>query len=177
MDAIFNRFLENAFTEAMELSQKSAVLRVRPLPPHPPSSYLCEYHVHHLRRTHSGVVEVVKEPVILGVHFPEDYLRSTDPQLYLKVASLLSPLSFVHPNVWGGSVCLGSRFAPGTGIGVLLRELYEIVCYRNLNLVESNAMNAEACRLLRAHPHLLEALRPEPFLHRRRPIRVTVEEI
>ena len=54
MDAIFNRFLENAFTEAMELSQKSAVLRVRPLPPHPPSSYLCEYHVHHLRRTHSG---------------------------------------------------------------------------------------------------------------------------
>ncbi len=174
MDKILHRFLESNQTAAAELSAASDVLTVVPLPPSPAATYLAEFRVPHLRRTDSGRVEVSDGPVVARLQFPNDYLRSADPHLPMKVVSILSPRSFVHPNVAFGSVCLGYHFAPGTRLELLLRELYEILSYRNYTLDESNAMDAEACRLLCAHPSLLDELDPKPLVPRRHRVRVEV---
>lgn len=165
---VFKRFLESNQKAALALSAVSEVLNVVPMPPFPAMTYLAEFRVRHLRRMDSGRVEVADGPVVAKLQFPADYLCSTDPQLPMKVVSILSPPNFVHPNVAFGSVCLGYRFAPGTRLELLLRELYEIVSYQNYTLDESNAMDAEACRLLRAHPELLDELQPKPLVPRRR---------
>jgi hypothetical protein len=158
----------------MELADESDVLRVLPCPPLPPAAYVCEFRVRYLRRAPSGLVEVAPGPVLAGLRFPEDYLRAADAHLYLKVASVLTP-DLVHPNVLGPVVCLGSAFAPGTPVRVLLWELYEILAYRNLTLDERNALNPEACRLLREHAHFLNQLEAPPLRRGRLPLRVVGE--
>jgi hypothetical protein len=175
MSAVFQAFLHNMFAEARALAEKSDVLRLTPLPPFPPCGYICEFDVAHLCRQAEGVVTIQPGPVVAAVLFPEDYLHSTDPRLYLKVASVLEPRNLVHPNIRGGVVCLGSAFMPGTPITALLWELYDIVSGQNVTLDERNAMNPEACRLLRAQPELLAQLQPKPFLRRRHKLQIKVE--
>jgi hypothetical protein len=173
VDPVLAAFLENTFAEVMALAETSDVLRIIPVPPRPHSSYVCEFLVPYLRRLPSGVVEVAPGPVLAGLHFPEDYLRSADPRLPLKVASVLTA-DFTHPNVWGAAVCLGSAFAPGTSITALLWELYDILTYRNITLDERNAVNPEACRLLREHTHLLARLTARPLVRKKRTIRIRI---
>ena len=154
MDGVFRLFLENTYTEAMEFAARSDVLRIAPVGGSPPFSYACNFRVQYLQRLPSGTVEIHPGPVHCLIHFPNDYLRSTDPKFYMRVASVLTS-DFVHPNVAGGIVCLGGGFAAGTPISELLWLLFQIVSYRNCTLDERNALNAEACRLLRACPELL----------------------
>jgi hypothetical protein len=175
MSQVFEKFLENSLAEASALEKQSDVLELVPLPPLPPSTYLCKFAVPYLRRQADGTIALAEGPVIAAVHFPEDYLRSVDHWLYLKVATLLTP-DFIHPNVRGGTVCLGADFAPGTPIKGLLWELYDIVTYQNFSLVEHNALNAEACRLLRARQELVKSLRPVPFLRRKRRFKIIVRD-
>jgi hypothetical protein len=176
MDPVLYAFLQNTFVEATALAEKSDMLHLIPLPPLPPSTYLCEFDVHYLRRLRSGVVEIAPGPVLTALHFPEDYLRSTDPRLYLKVASILTP-DLTHPNVGGTIVCLGSAFAPGTPLTALLWELYDIVTYQNVTVDERNALNPEACRLLREHAGLLAQFQLKPFLRRAHKLKITMREI
>lgn len=161
-DVIFQRFLGNAVAEAEELASRSDVLRVL-TDPRAPATFFCEFAVPYLQRLPGGVVAVHPGPVHAAVHFPADYLRSTDPHLYLHVAAVATP-NIVHPNVRGSGICLGSAFRAGTRLAIILRELYEIFTYSNYSLV--NSLNPEACRLLRAHSHLLESLAPRPLLRR-----------
>jgi hypothetical protein len=173
MDHVFRTFLENTAQDAAELQGKSSVVILAPLPPLPPSRYCCTFQVPYLRRGLSGIVHIDAGPVVCGISFPEDYLRSTDRGLFMKVASVLSP-GFLHPNVLHGSVCLGNRFAPGTPIGALVWELYEIVTYRNCTVDERNALNAEACRLVREHPSLVDQLGRPPLLRSKNAIEIAV---
>ena len=177
IDPIFRAFLENTSKEAAEIATKSDVLNITPLPPLPPSSYLCEFSLEYIRRLPTGRVEIASGPVLAAVHFPEDYLRSIDPHLYVKVVSVLTT-DLTHPNLRGTAACLGSGFAPGTPITMLLWELYDIISYQNVGLDERNALNPEGCRLLRQHPHLLDKLSsPLPFMRRERKIQIKVEKI
>jgi len=176
MDPIFRAFLENTAREAGELAERSDVMTITPLPPAPTTTYLCEFDLSYLRRLPAGTVEIAGGPLGAVLHFPEDYLRSVDPHLYVKVASVLTP-DMAHPNLLGGTVCLGSGFAPGTSITWLLWELYDIVSYQNVTFDERNALNPEACRLLREHRHLLDRLQPRPFLRRERKLEVKVSEL
>src|SRR5574341_951946 len=125
MDRVFRTFLENSLAEAGELQARSRALRLLPFGPLPPSRYLCEFGVgNYLQRADGGTVELRPGPVCCRIWFPEDYLRSTDPALSMKVAAVLNP-GFVHPNVRDGFVCLGAGFLPGTPIGALVWELFE----------------------------------------------------
>jgi hypothetical protein len=163
MDYVFESFLENTADDAAGLQRKSELVILEPVSPLPPSRYRCTFQVPYLRRLPSGIVELDPGPVRCGIFFPEDYLRSVDPKLFMKVASIGNP-DFLHPNVLFGSVCLGSRFAPGTPIDALIWELFEIVTYRNCTVDERNALNPEACRLVREYPLLLDKLgRPSLF--------------
>jgi hypothetical protein len=169
-DVIFQRFLANSAVAAEDLVRRGDVLRVYN-DSRAPAAFFCEYAVPYLRRLPDGVVCVHAGPVRAVVHFPADYLRSTDPHLYLRVAAVATP-DIVHPNIRGPGVCLGSAFRAGTGLAVILRELYEIFTYANYSLVSS--LNPEACRLLRAHRHLLESLAPPPLVRRSRNLHVKV---
>lgn len=174
MDRVFQSFLENTADDALELQERSDVLALTPIPPMPPSRYGCTFQVPYLQRLPSGTVDIVAGPVLCAISFPEDYLRSTDPTLFMKMASVLSP-GFLHPNVSPvGNVCLGADFAPGTPIGALVMEIFEIVTYRNCMVDERNALNPEACRLIREYPSFLEKLTPPPLVRATRPIRVAV---
>jgi hypothetical protein len=175
MDQIFRMFLENTAKDAVALQQKSEVATLAPLPPFPPSRYICTFRIPYLQRLPTGIVAIDAGPVLCGISFPEDYLRSTDPKLFLKVASIMNP-GFVHPNVLIGSVCLGSHFAPGTPIDALIWELFEIATYRNCTVDERNALNPEACRLVREYPSLLDKLGRPSLLRRSPSIDVEVKE-
>lgn len=169
-DRVFLAFLHNTLIQALALVEESDILRILPLPPLPPSRYLCEFQVPYLRRLPSGVVDVAPGPVRAGLSFPENYLYAADPHLYLKVASMLTQ-DFVHPNVRGSVICLGSAFAPGTPFRVLAWELYDILAYRNVTMDERNALNGEACRLLRACPEMVDRLEIPPLVRRERSVR------
>jgi hypothetical protein len=173
MDHVFRTFLENTASDAAALQQKSAVVAVDPLPPIPPSRYVCTFRVSYLRRLPTGIVDISPGPVWCGISLPEDYLRSTDPRLFLKIASI-GNADFLHPNVLSGAICLGSHFAPGTPIDALIWELFEIVTYRNCTVDERNALNPEACRLLREHPSVMEKLPRPPLFQSERGFQTTV---
>jgi hypothetical protein len=173
MDRVFLTFLENTANDAVELQARSDLVVLEPLPPMPPSRYRCTFEVPFLRRLPSGTVEIDPGPVECGISFPEDYLRSTDPKLFLKIASIMNR-GFLHPNVQLGFVCLGSHFAPGTPIEALVWELFEIVTYRNCTVDERNALDPEACRLVREYPSLLAKLEPVSLFRSRREIAVSV---
>jgi hypothetical protein len=162
MDRVYQRFLENTQGEASELERKSSLLRLQAMPPLPSSRYQLSFDVPYLRRTGDGTVSLASGPVHCLLHFPPDYLRSVDPKLYLKVAFLLTP-ELVHPNVSEGSICLGVDFEPGTPITGVVWQVFEIITYRNCTVDERNALNSEACRLLRAWPELLGRLDRRPL--------------
>jgi hypothetical protein len=89
-DRVYTTFLENTLTQALALADESDILQVLPLPPLPPSRYLCQFKLPFLRRVPSGEVVVAGGPVLAGLHFPEDYLHSAEPPLHLKVAAVLT---------------------------------------------------------------------------------------
>lgn len=173
MDHIFQAFLKHTAEDTAELQRKTDVVILEPLPPFPPSRYRCTFLVPYLRRLPSGTVDIDVGPVLCEISFPEDYLRSTDPKLFMKIASILNP-DFLHPNVLLGSVCLGSAFAPGTPIHALIGELFDIVTYRNCTVDEHDALNPEVCRLVREHRSLVDKLGRRSLYRSDRRIQIAV---
>lgn len=173
MDHVFETFLENTAADAFELQDRSDVMTLTPLPPFPASRYSCTFQIPYLHRLQSGIVAVHPGPVHCYISFPEDYLRSADDRLFMKVACVLDP-AFLHPNVLAGAICLGSAFAPGTPIGALVWELFDIATYRNCTVDERNALNPEACRLVREYPGLLQQLEKPSLFRSSRSIQVSV---
>lgn len=175
MNRVYETFLQRGMIDAMELADQSeGRLRVAPEPPLPASRYAIVFNVPFLRQQPSGMVEMVTtEPVLVGLSFPEAYLRSTDPHLVLSVVSVLTP-RVLHPNVKGSVLCMGANFTPGMPLGILLFEIYEIIGYRNLGLDERNALAPDASRFLRANSDLLKRLAAPPLRGRRPSLSVTV---
>jgi hypothetical protein len=168
MDATFRRFLENTAADALALQERSDVVALQALPPAPASRYLCSFRAPFLRRLPAGTVTIDPGPIDCTIRFPSDYLWCADPRLFIRVAAVMTP-GFVHPNVLDGIVCLGAAFAPGTPIRGVVWQLFEIVTYRNCTLDERNALNYEACRLLRSYPDLIEKLARPCLFRLRRP--------
>jgi len=175
MNGVYETFLRSSFLDAMEMAEQSGGrLQVFPQPPLPPSRYGVAVNVAFLRTLPSGTVEVVTdEPVLIGLCFPEWYLRSSDRHVALSVVSVLTP-RVLHPNVSGSRICMGESLMPGTPLRFLLHELYDIIGYRNVGLDERNALTPEACRVLRARPDLLARLAAPPLRGRPSPLPVTV---
>ena len=177
MDQVFRAFLTNTLADSLAMCARSDVLRMEPEPQTAPSSYICTFAVPYLRRLPSGTVGVSAGPVVCFIAFPQDYLYSTDPHLYLRVASVLTP-DFVHPNVAPyGALCLGAAFRAGTPLNALVWELYEMVTYRNRNVDERNALAPDACRLIRANEDLLAKLEAPPLFRKKNRLTVTVRPV
>lgn len=174
MDQVYRTFLENTWEDALDMNSRSDVVRLEPELHSPPARYRCAFAVPYLRKLPSGTVEIASGPVMTFVNFPPDYLYSTDPHLYMRIAAMLTP-DFLHPNVGSyGAICLGAAFTGGTPLNALVWELYEIVSYRNRNVDERNALTPEACRLIRAHELLLDNLAAPPLFRKASRLKVQV---
>lgn len=166
-DKVYLGFLEKSFSQAKQLEADSDILTILYTKDNPPSRFLLQFDdIDYLTQNEeTGRVAIVSEPLLVDVCFPSDYLRSTDPQLYLRVVTLLNP-GFFHPNVRlpFGAICLGHDFLPGTLLSDLAFHIYEIITYQNMTVDERDAFNPSACRYLRQYPEVLRKMRRPPIL-------------
>ena len=168
-DRIMQSFLRQSFAEGRALSMQSDILTIASPSEDPaPGKLLCHFHnLPHLQRRPDGTVERVSQgSIVLGIHFPVDYLRSTDRWMPLQLISLLAPATFFHPNVKAPVLCPGTQLTPGMSLTDLIWHTYDIVTYHNMNTDERDALNPEACRYFRQHPEVLAKLQPPPLRQR-----------
>ena len=180
MDKIYSGFLKQSLEQATQLAADSDVLSILDTKGNPPFRFLLQFSgIDYLVQScETGEVEINHEPVLVDLYFPPDYLRSVDPELYLKIVSLLTP-GFFHPNVRipFGLICLGHDFLPGTLLGDLAFHIHDIITYQNATVDERDAYNPEACRYLRQYPDILKQLRRPPIRRRNLKVQVTVESL
>lgn len=144
-DKVFAGFLERQFEAGMELAKQSDLLELTPLGSAPPSMYLAKFSCKGLVRSDNGTISEANKFVV-GIRFPSDYLRSVDPRLPLQMLTWFEPLEIWHPNISNELpiICVG-RLTPGTELVHILYQLFEIITYHKVTMVESDALNKEAC--------------------------------
>ena len=142
-DRVFTNFLESQYEKAIELDRASDIVHV-----FPKTSQLCQLYAA-LFRCKGLVIEkgnvIEHNEFSVGIFFPDDYLRRCDPT---QIITWLSPRNVWHANIKNPFVCVG-RITPGTGIVDLLHRIFEVVSYQKITMVESNALNREACQWAR----------------------------
>ena len=144
-DRVLTRFLERQCEEGTALAEQSDLLELKPLGPTPYVAYLARLRCTGLVRGADGVVE--HDDFLVGIHFPESYLRHFDTA---RVLTWCEPAAIWHPNIRKPFICVG-RMQPGTPLVDLLYQVFEIVTYRNVETREPNALNRDACVWARAH--------------------------
>lgn len=176
-DSILQRFLTLQPGLIARLCFRSnGTVAYRPVGPAPWSAFLLRYALPYLAIGPGGAVESRPGPVVFGVRFPPDYLKSVDPALSMKVVSALTT-DILHPNISDGVVCLGSDFAAGTSLDWLARQLHSVAAYENFTLDERVSLNPLACRLLRECPLIVEQLPRRSLIPRATRLAITVKEI
>lgn len=156
MDVIFDGFLERQLEIANEINESSDLVSLCPLAQDPsgyftpfagpkaermplPRHYMANFRCKGLVRDNSGIKEC--SDWTFGIWFPDDYLRIADPY---KVVALISPVNAYHPNISAPFICLG-HLDPGTDLWSLCYQIYDIVTFNNVTMVESDALNPESC--------------------------------
>jgi hypothetical protein len=169
MDAVLNAFLNDTFERAGRLGDEFSA-RIYPDPSRvPPARYLVLFPDLEYLRLDAGdrTVRPERGPVPVEIRFPASYLRSTDPHMYLKIATLLDPSAlgpphsgFFHPNCdpASGAICLGSRFPAGARLDALVHHVYDIVTFQNYGTSEWDCLNPAAARYLRENPQAAASL-------------------
>ena len=178
-DAVYNAFLRNAAEEADRVNADSDLVRLAPDESggSPPRAYLGRFEsgIEYFARSAPGTVRRSTDPISFAVRFPEDYLRSVDPDLQFRVVRVYT--SIQHPNLRGSLVCLGPEFYPGTPLRPLIEQVYGI--FSSQVYATDHAFSAEARGFyLGRVEEVSEMARRQPPLWRR-PIaaRVRVERI
>jgi hypothetical protein len=144
-DPVYEAFLRRQQVDGLTLAGESSLLDLLP-DGHPADRYLARFRCRGLVRDTSGAI-VEAEQFVVGIWFPEDYLRRADP---FDVVRWLGPSNCWHPNVSNTrrAICVG-RFAPGTGLVDLLYQCWEIITWNKVTMREDDALNREACQWAR----------------------------
>ena len=179
-DLIMKRWLTWANAKGIELAHESDVFSIVGMRGDPPHDFLCAFKgIEHLVKSTNGIVQRSKDTILVEINFPDDYLRTTDHSLGLRVVGIASPI--FHPNVAPPHVCLGAAFRGGTPLHEIVRLVFEALCYRNVTPDEHDAMpsasSQEACRYLREHPGLSDSLSVPPLRRRKLNLQTTVQEL
>ncbi len=147
-DKILAAFLGRQYEDGMALARESEVLDLIPGGPLPVQRYVARFGCRMLRKgTDGAVVEATGAEV--GIYFPDDYLRRTDPY---QVLLWLAPVDAWHPNISTAArvVCLG-RLGPGTRLVEILYQLYEVITYQRY--ATHDALNQDAAAWARQNQH------------------------
>ena len=175
-DHVLHGFLESAAADAECVCQESDCLRLSPDPAtgDPPRTYqgLLKRAEHYVRDP-EGAFVVTSRPIPFQIHFPDDYLRSLDPNLQFRVLSTSRQL--VHPNVSGGVVCLGGRFRPGTRLRSVVEQFYGIATSRVAAI--DHPFHLQAAEFFLDHLDAIRGFRNEPLWRRPLAARVRVESL
>ncbi|MFN0058697.1 MAG: hypothetical protein ACKVX7_09610 [Planctomycetota bacterium] len=147
-DPVLTSFLKHQLTEGLALAESSERLALLPINGQPPNRYVARFDVRGRVLTPQNEV-VEHHSFVVGIQFPPDYLRRFVPW---EVLYLIGPRRTWHPNISFGApmICPG-RAAPGTSLVELLYQVWEILTYRKVNMLEHNALNQAACRWARAN--------------------------
>src|SRR3989442_133913 len=128
VDLIFRHFMERQLAEGMALAEESDLLRLR-IPPLAPPHFVAEYHCKGLVRGEDGEIREA-DRFEVGIWFPPDYLRRTDP---FQILRMFTPNTW-HPNISRELplICIG-RLTPGTALVDILYQIFDIVTYQRYN--------------------------------------------
>lgn len=151
MDKILGAYLQRQYEQGMQLDGESDLLELLPLEgPPAPQHYVARFRCKGLVRTSEGEVREADE-FLVGVFFPDDYLRRADPP---QVLSWLGPRNVFHPNISDRApfICVG-RLAPGTPLVDILYQCFEIITYQKATVREDDALNHDACGWARRNAH------------------------
>ena len=143
-DRILRSFLACQHREGMALADASDRVRLVALGGDPPRKYLADFRCKGLVETPGGEV-VEAERFVVGLWFPDDYLRAADP---FTVLTWLEPRAVFHPNIRPPFMCIGP-IAPATFLTDLLFRCYEVITYGRVTVDERDALNLDACRWAR----------------------------
>ena len=145
-DHIRQGFLEQQYVEGMALARLSDILNLVPLDEPPTvATYLAGFRCTGLVRRNGRIVEHGEH--LVGIHFPDDYLRRFDTA---RVLSWIEPQEPWHPNIRFPLICAGAM-EPGTPLVDLLYQVFEIITWQNLETREFNALNGDACKWARCN--------------------------
>jgi hypothetical protein len=165
-DKILNAFLARQFEEGMALARESDLVELVPIGSHPPQRYLARFRCRGLCRQTGGAVAEMDYAEV-GIYFPDDYLRRTDPY---QILMWLGPPNVWHPNISDKApvVCLG-RLGPGTRLVDIVYQLFEIVTYKRF--ATDDALNHDAAAWARQHQDRFP-VDPRPLKRRALSLRV-----
>ena len=175
-DPVRGLFLEEMVEEAKAVNLASDIVRLMPRPGAraPADIYDGMFDgVQHFEQLADGVVTRSTAPIDFSISFPTNYLKSGDPRLQFQVARVLTPM--LHPNVARGIVCLGPRFAPGTGLRALVEHLYAI--FSGQVFATDHAFDAAARDYFLSHLDDVKALMAKPLWRRKLAGRIRVEQL
>jgi hypothetical protein len=149
-DKIFQGFLEAQHKEGIALAHESDLLDLS-AQGHPPyQCWIAEFHCKGFIRNKDGEVSETND-FRVRIYFPDDYLRRCNP---METLTWLKPKSIWHPNISSKVplICIG-RMTPGTTLVDILYQVFEVITYNKVTMVESDALNTEACRWARLNTH------------------------
>ena len=149
-DRVLQGFLERQYDEGMALAEASDLLHLISLGGDPPRKYLADFRCTGLVKAPDGEI-VPAERFVVGIWFPDDYLRAVDP---FQILTWLEPRTVYHANVSdvGPFVCIG-HIVPATSLVEILYRLFDVITYNKVTLVEEKALNREACGWGRSNVH------------------------
>ena len=149
-DKVFTAFLTRQRDEGLALAAASDLLDLVPIDGAPHQRYLADFRCTGLVQTEAGEI-VEADRFLVGIWFPDDYLREVDP---FRILSCLEPRRIFHPNVNAPFLCSG-RIAPATSLVELLYRTFEIITYNRVTMREDDALNKPACSWTRGNRHRL----------------------
>jgi hypothetical protein len=147
-DKILSAFLTRQCEDGLALARASDLLELVPLGDEPYQRYIARFSCATLMRSADGVVSEGHGAEV-GIYFPADYLRRTDPY---QVLFWLGPSGVWHPNVSERAplICLG-RLGPGTRLVEILYQLFEMITYQRY--ATHDALNQAAAAWARQNQH------------------------
>ena len=175
-DPVFDGFLQAAVADAALVSQDSDCMHLQPDPASgtPARAYqgLLKGVEHYVRYSEGSFV-VTRRPIPFQLRFPDDYLRSLDPNLQFRVLS--TSRHIVHPNVSGGVVCLGGRFRPGTRLRSVVEQFYGIATSRVVAI--NHPFDSQAAEFYLDHLDVVRNFNNEPLWRSPLAARIRVETV
>ena len=168
-DAIYEAFLRRQLEEGMALAKSSDVLDLTPLPGgDPPCRYIAHFEGRRglVRDQRGQIVEF--EKFMVGIWFPEDYLRHVNiPQ----VLNYLGP----HPEPWHPNIrppFLCAHIEPGTALVDIIYACHEIWTW-NLFATGDEGLNHAASQWSRKQERSRFPIDRRPLKRRAEPADVT----
>jgi hypothetical protein len=151
-DSMWAKFASVQAQEIQAFADGSDHLDVFPQPEHdPPSVWLVEFQCLNLVRPPGGSIAIA-DRCRVAIRLPSDYLARADT---FEILRWVGPAHPFHPNIHPVApvLCAGLLY-PAMELVELVLQIHQVVTWRNVTLVESDALNRDAIAWARSNPEL-----------------------